>query len=65
MRADLNVKDKKTFGYAASQIMQAHIVLARRRAFSKEVEDAVEKARLESSTAAKATIKKMIKGTWR
>ena len=65
VRANLNVKDKSTFGYAASQIMQAHIVLARRRAFSKEVEDAVQKARLESSTAAKSTIKKMIKGTWR
>ena len=65
VRADLNVKDKSTFGYAASQVMQAHIVLARRRAFSKEVEDAVQKARLESSTAAKSTIKKMIKGTWR
>jgi len=65
VRADLNVKDKSTFGYAASQIMQSHIVLARRRAFSKEVEDAVEKARLESSASAKATIRTMLKGTWR
>lgn len=65
VRADLDVSDKRTFGYAASQIMQAHIVLARRRAFSKEVEDAVEKARLESETASRATIRKMIKGTWR
>jgi hypothetical protein len=66
VRADLDVRKRNvSFGYAASQIMQAHIVLARRRAFAKEVEDAVQKARLENPAAAKSTINKMIKGTWR
>ena len=66
VRADLDVRKRNvSFGYAASQIMQAHIVLARRRAFAKEVEDAVQKARLENPAAARSTINKMIKGTWR
>ena len=66
VQADLDVRKRNvSFGYAASQIMQAHIVLARRRAFSKEVEDSVQKSRLENPAAARSTINKMIKGTWR
>jgi hypothetical protein len=45
--------------------MQAHIVLARRRAFSKEIEKQFSKAHAESESGAKKTIKKMINGTWR
>lgn len=66
IRADLNVKDRgETFGWAASQIMQAHIVLARRRAFSKEIEKRFTKKHAESEAGARKTIKTMIKGTWR
>ena len=66
IRADLNVRARgESFGWAASQIMQAHIVLARRRAFSKEIEKRFTKKHAESEAGARKTIKTMIKGTWR
>ena len=65
VRFDPSVSDKGAFGYALSQVMQAHIVLARRRAFKKEIEDAFGKAHAESQSGAKSTIRSMINGTWK
>ena len=45
--------------------MQAHIVLARRRAFKKEIEAQFGKAHAESTGAARATINKMKNKDWR
>jgi len=65
VRFDPSVSDKGAFGYALSQVMQAHIVLARRRAFKKEIEDAFGKAHADSQSGAKSTIRSMINGTWK
>jgi len=65
VRYGTDASDGSTFAYALSQIMQAHIVLERRRAFKKEIEDTFGKAHAESASAASATIKKMIAGTWK
>jgi len=65
VRFDPNVRDRRSFGYALSQVMQAHIVLARRKAFSKEIEASIGKGHADSETAARATIAKMIAGTWK
>lgn len=41
IRFNGNVQDRSSFGYAASQILQAHIVKARRKALSKDIEAAI------------------------
>lgn len=41
IRFDGNVQDRNAFGYAVGQILQAHIVKARRKAFKKGIEDAI------------------------
>ena len=65
IRYGTDASDGSTFAYALSQIMQSHIVLARRRAFKKEIEDAFGKAHAESESGARETIAKMIAGTWK
>ena len=41
IRFDGNVQDESAFGYAVSQILQAHIVKARRRVFERDIEEAL------------------------
>jgi hypothetical protein len=41
IRFDGNVQNRNSFGYAVGQILQAHIVKARRKAFKKDIEDAI------------------------
>lgn len=65
VRFGKDVKNKTHFAYGLSQIMQAHIVLARRRAFKKEIEASFGKAHAESEGAARATINKMKTKDWR
>lgn len=65
VRFGRDASNKQEFAWALTQVMQAHIVLARRRAFSKEIEKQFGKAHAESESGAKSTIKKMINGTWR
>ena len=65
VRFGRDVKNKSDFAYGLSQIMQAHIVLARRRAFKKEIEASFGKAHAESEGAARATINKMKTKDWR
>lgn len=65
VRFGRDASDKTSFAWALSQIIQAHIVLARRRALKPEIEAAFGKAHAESEGAARKTIEKMVKGTWR
>tara|TARA_R110000824_G_scaffold180999_1_gene361594 strand:+ start:439 stop:1101 length:663 start_codon:yes stop_codon:yes gene_type:complete len=65
VRFGKDVTNKDHFAYGLSQIMQAHIVLARRRAFKKEIEASFGKAHAESEGAARATISKMKTKDWR
>ena len=52
-----------TFGYAVSQIVQSHIVLARKKVLSKDVEKAID---LDGAKAVHTRqIKSMIKGAWK
>ena len=65
VRFDPSVSDKGAFGYALSQVMQAHIALARRRVFGPQIEAAFGKAHADSESGARATIRSMINGTWK
>ena len=65
VRFGRDASNKAEFAYALSQIMQAHIVLARRRVFKPIIEKQFGKAHAESEAGAKKTIKKKIDGTWR
>lgn len=65
VRFGRDASNKDEFAYALSQVLQSHIVLARRRAFSQEIEKQFDKKHAESEAGARATIKKMINGTWR
>lgn len=65
VRFGRDVKNKADFAYGLSQIMQAHIVLARRRAFKAEIEAQFGKAHAESEGAARATISRAKTKDWR
>jgi hypothetical protein len=65
VRFGRDASNKSEFAYALGQIMQAHIVLARRRVFKPEIERSFGKKHAESEAGARATIKKMVNGTWR
>lgn len=65
VRFGRDVTQRDSFAYALSQVMQAHIVLARRRALRPEIEAAFDKAHADSEVGAKKTINSMINGTWK
>ena len=63
VRIDPNVQSRASFGYAVSQIMQAHIVKARRKAMAKDIEAAIGGVPVHAGPD--ATIRKMIDGKWK
>jgi len=52
-----------TFGYAVAQVVQSHVVLARKKALSKDVENAIDLAG--AASLHKRQIKRMVSGAWK
>lgn len=64
IRFDGNVQDRRSFAYAASQILQAHIVKARRKAFKKDIDEAIG-GRAGPHKSPDATINSILSREWR
>ena len=63
IRFDDNIRNRGSFAYAITQLMQAHIVMTRRKGFKKKIEDAIG-GPAGATTGAERTIRSVLGRRW-